>query len=481
MLYNRVIPICFKLCLFCFTKIFSQEQLGLRLDNFAGANALALNPAANATNPLTWDINLAGFGFNINTNIGYLENASVLKATNNAATIGPDPTLKLAHKNDFTLFYNVYSKNRYNFSLNMRAMGPSVSINLKNGHSFGFFTGVRAMASSHSLPYLINPVKLEAIDFNQTFKIEPFKAAGLVWSEIGVNYAYKISSDDSERGITIGANVKYLSSFQGFFVNNYKGTEITQLAQDTFRIDAIRLKAGFTTNYDTDISHQNGTGLGFDVGVVVTTEGGEDTPYGWRFGASLLDLGKINLTNNTEVHDFVANDGFQLDKNNFKDINPVNPRADILNRITQKFSSKAPTKTTNAFQVGLPSALQLQADYAFANNLFINALLIQRVAINEIVLERDNLFAVTPRYETRWVGASMSLIVQNWQQLRVGLNARLAFLSFGTDNLGSWLINGKLSGTDAYIALKINPFTIGFLEGKLGGHKWQKKVNCYRF
>ena len=64
MRFKRIIPLFLPFFSLFLNKIYSQEQLGLRLDNYAGANAIALNPAANAaTNPLTWDVNLAGAGF----------------------------------------------------------------------------------------------------------------------------------------------------------------------------------------------------------------------------------------------------------------------------------------------------------------------------------------------------------------------------------------------------------------------------------
>ena len=83
MISKRIIPLCFTFLIAFSIKNNAQEQLGLRLDNYAGVNALTLNPAANATNPLTWDVNLAGFGAWLNTNLGYIQKASVSKVLNN--------------------------------------------------------------------------------------------------------------------------------------------------------------------------------------------------------------------------------------------------------------------------------------------------------------------------------------------------------------------------------------------------------------
>jgi Family of unknown function (DUF5723) len=462
------------------TSVTAQEQLGLRLDNYAGVNALVLNPAANATNPLTWDINLVGFGAWVNTNIGYLNKANIPKALNNIDKIGPDPSLNLSHKGSPTLLFNINDRTSYGFTAGGRVIGPSLAFKLKSGHSFGIFTGLRSMVSSHNLPSLLNPSEFNKFTLNKAFNVDAFKVAGLAWSEIGLNYAYQFDTD-TEGGVTIGANVKYMQGFQSFFFNNYKGTSAAQNDKETYQINAIRATTGFTTNYDTNPLGQNGKGLGFDIGMVLKTDGGNDKPYQWRLGASLIDLGSITITGAAEVHSFNSNEAFQIKPVDFDSVGKTaNPRTAALSIVDDKISNaKNNTLVGNSYSVSLPSAIQLQADYAFTNNLYVNALVIQRFRINEVALERDNIIALTPRYESRWVGASMPISVINMEKMQVGLNARLAFLSFGTDHLFSWIGHGKLSSTDFYIALKVNPFQLNFLH--LGSRQGGKKVNCYRF
>lgn len=470
-------PLCLLFIGVCCFKISAQEQLGLRLDNYAGVNALVLNPAAHATNPLTWDINIIGMGFWINNNLGYIENANVPKVLKNIENIGPNPSLKLVNKSSATLFYNTRTKTSYSISAGGRIMGPSIVVNLNNGHSFGLFTAARTLLTSHNLPNLVNSEDFHKINYNQSFKVDPFKLSGLAWSEIGVNYALKLNPDN-DKGVTLGVNARYLMGFQGFFLTNYNGTVAAQLNKDTFRIEAIRATTGFTTNYNTQPLQQNGKGLGFDVGAVMITEGGDNKPYQWRFGISLLDLGRITMKKATEVHTFNSNEVFQLETMNLDSLNNSDdPRSAVLEKVNERIAAK--TNVGNNFAMGLPSALQLQADYAFSNSLFINGLLIQRFRLSEVALERENLLAVTPRYESRWWGASMPISVTNMEQLRVGLNARLAFLTFGTEHLLSWIGNSKLSSTDFYFALKINPFRRGSVQD--GGRRSRKKVNCYRF
>jgi hypothetical protein len=483
-MYSKsIIPLCILFFIAFSFKNNAQEQLGLCLDNYAGVNALTLNPAASATNPLKWDINIVGVGAWFNTNLGYIQKASVPKLLNNLYSTGPHPDLNMAYKGTPSLYFNINERNNYSFSLGGRILGPSVALNLKNGHSFGLFTGARFMITSHDVTKLASPVEFNKIKYNQAFKIDPFKVAGMSWTELGLNYAYQFDTD-TEGGLTVGANVKYLQGFQSFFLNNYNGTTASRANKDTFRIDAIRATAGFTTSYDTNLFQQNGGGIGFDIGVVIKTDGGNDRPYGWRLGVSLIDLGNITISGAAEVHSFHSKEAFQLQARDFDSLNVANgsgtnPRAAALAKVDEKISTaQNNTNLGNSFVVGMPSAIQLQADYAFTNNLFVNGLLIQRFRINEVALERENILALTPRYESRWLGASMPISITNMQNLQVGLNARLAFLSIGTERLFSWLGTSKLSGTDFYVALKLNPFQLNlFNKGGSGG----KKPSCYRF
>jgi hypothetical protein len=82
--------------------------------------------------------------------------------------------------------------------------------------------------------------------------------------------------------------------------------------------------------------------------------------------------------------------------------------------------------------------------------------------------------------------------VDDWQKFRAGAALRLGWLYLGTDNIGSFFSANKLSGTDAYIGLKINGFNLHFKQEEKGYklHKEsgsrssgpnRKKIKCYSF
>lgn len=474
------------ICLVLPLTLLAQEQLGLRLDNYSGVNAIVLNPAANATYPLSWDINLMGLGFSIHNNLAYIEKATLGKTIRNRSNIGPDPALNIGFNGTPLVEYNFKTKNRYSASAIARIMTPSFIVRLNSGHSFGIFTGFRTMLTSHSIPKIVNPYEIQQIRRGQTFDIDPFKVRGLTWTELGINYAYTLGGD-TEGGLTLGVNVKNLQGFQGFFADNFSGTKITRLSRDSVRFDNLKAQLGYTTNYDDNLEKPNGSGWGFDVGTMMTIAASDDRPYEWRLGAALLDMGKINMTKNTEVHVFSTKEAFEIYESDFQNLNDKDPLNDALQRFNLRaFNNPKGSLKANSMQFGMPAALQLHADYAFTKNLFINGLLIQRLALGQNILSRDNLLAATPRYESRWLGASLPLSLWNYQQLRVGLSARLAFLTVGTDNLFSFMMPTNLYGTDFYVALKVNPFNLGLSSGsgsRSQGGNWgkNKKVDCYKF
>ncbi len=476
------VGVCFVLPL----NLLAQEQLGLRLDNYSGANAIALNPAAHATYPLSWDINLIGLGFSVHNSLAYIEKTTLGKTIRNRNRIGPDPALNIGFNGTPLLEYNFRTQNQYSGSAIARVMTPSFIIRHHSGHSFGLFTGFRAMLTSHSIPKIANPYEIQQIRRGQTFDIAPFKLRALSWTELGINYAYTIGVD-TEGGVTLGVNVKHLQGFQGVFADNFSGTKMTRLSRDSLRVDNLKAQFGYTINYDDHVENANGSGWGFDIGAMMTIPAPDDRPYEWRLGAALLDLGRINMTKNTEVHVFSTKEVFEIYEADFQNLNEQDPLNDALQRFNLRaFNNPKGSLKGNSMPFSMPAALQLQADYAFTKNLFVNGFLIQRLPFGQNVLSRDNLLAFTPRYESRWLGASLPISIWNYQQLRIGLAARLAFLTVGTDNLFSFMMPTNLYGTDFYVALKVNPFSLGLLSdsgSRNRGGKWgkNKKVDCYKF
>jgi hypothetical protein len=465
----------------------SQEQVGLRLDNYAGVNALTLNPAANHTNPFSWDANLLSFSGFLGNDVGYLAKSSLLSLSGNLKKVGPDPALGAKPSAGTTIFGNFYDRDRTKyFSTSIEAMGPSLSVNLENGHSFGLFTRARFMMSSHNIPKVLGAYEYERQALRQSFKVDAFSVTAMAWSELGVNYSYRLGGKPaSEGGVTFGANARKLFGFQSFCFKNFMGTEMTRLGGDSVRFSSMNIGAEYTNAFkQTDKpTSVNGSGWGFDLGVVMTTPGDGEKPYGWRAGASLVDVGSVTMMQNSEVYNFKMTENTMFRPKEFSKINFADPFKDVAGRVSQKvYGSPDSIKAVyTAVSMGLPTAFVLQGDYAFTKEFFLGAVLVQRMTEStQRALMRDNVLAVAPRYESRWFGGSLNMELLNYSQVRMGMSARIAFLTIGTDHMLSYFAKSKLNGSDFYMALKLNPFKMGSSSGRNKG-KRGKMMGCYRF
>ena len=474
--------------LFPFKQTFAQEQLGLRLGNYAGINGVALNPTAGINNPLGWDINVISAGSFIANDFAFIRDASLSSIKRNIYTIGPAPETKIEYPIKATKYVDFYNQphEKYFSTANFVTL-PSIQMNLESGLSFGVFWGQRAAVVTRQIPIIADPYVQQNITLGTMNRVPPMTVTGMTWGELGFNYAYHIGdSEYSDGGLSVGINVKFLRGNQGFFVENYEGTAVTRLTKDSTRVDAINVKAGFTNNFTDNVLTNNGSGIGFDLGAqFVITSDANDRPYMANISAAFLDLGRLNFRKNTEVHALKLTEPLQVDTKDYLNLDPNDPEGDALRRFNQKLLGKADsTYQGNYFAMSLPSAFSLQGDFAITENIFVNGLLVQRLPMPNYALSRDNILAITPRFESRWWGASLPLSILNYQQVRLGLAARLAFLTIGTDHLLSFLGQKRLSGTDFYLALKVNPFSIGkvgsnggFGSGSGGG----KNAKCYRF
>jgi Family of unknown function (DUF5723) len=471
---------------FIYNNVFSQEQLGLRLGSYAGINGVLLNPTAGVNNPLGWDVNIVSFGTFVANDYIFIRDASVSSFFRNLKTLGPAPETQITVPSQPTHFFDFFNRNHNKFFSSQLFVGlPSFQLNLENGHSFGFFMGQRSALTTRQIPIIADPYE-QTSPLGFRYEVPPMVVSGMAWGEIGFNYAHNMGSE-ADGGLSFGINAKILRANQGFFLQSLNGTAFTRITKDSARLDALNVRGGFTNNFIDNPLANNGFGFGFDIGAqfVVATGDMDYRPYLFRLGASLMDVGLVLFTTNNEIHAVKLTEPVKLDVKDYQNVNKRQPQFDILQQFNQSVFGKPDSSYIGSnFGLGLPTALSLEGDVCFTENFFVNGLLIQRLQMSDFAVSKDNVFAVTPRFESRWLGASLPVSVLNYRQVRLGFAARLAFLTIGTDHLISFLGQKKLSGSDIYFALKMNAFSLGKLGKNVGfwGSKGsRKKAKCYRF
>lgn len=460
--------------------VFAQEQLGLRLDNYAGVNSVLLNPSLPVTSPYKWDVNLISLAGFFDNSYAYVENVSLL-GLRRFSDIRPRPQILDDPENmpDNPLILDYFSNEKKKWaSGSISVMGPSMMLNLDSDWGFALLTQFRTVGQIRQIPVNLDYYRYDAVPMDTEISATPFKGAMMAWGEMGFNAAKKI---ETWYGLmAIGGTFKILGGFEAAFGAVDSDFDITKRGTDTLQIANVNSEFGFTTtnadiyNNNNPMSGINGYGAGMDIGVQFVFEG-RLAKYQWRAGAAIVDIGAIAFSRNTQSYQINKRESFDLVFSNYENLtNPIDASM-VLSEEALGDSTLAFDKTN--FNVWLPAALNLHGDYAFTDNVYLGAAFIQRLPVGRHRVDRNNIITLAPRLEYRWFGLVMPVNFLNYEQVHMGLAARLGLLTIGTDNLGSYFTQREFTGTDFYFALKVNPFNLKGAASQRG----KGQVRCYDF
>jgi hypothetical protein len=104
--------------------------------------------------------------------------------------------------------------------------------------------------------------------------------------------------------------------------------------------------------------------------------------------------------------------------------------------------------------IGLPTAVSVQADYNIYKNFYAAGYWIHPIRFNMHALRRPAQVAVVPRYESQYFEVNLPISVYEYKYPRIGLSARFWFFTIGTERIGTWLGLSNLDGLDIYASIK---------------------------
>lgn len=473
--------------------LFAQEQLGMRLERYAGIYGANINPAHTAFTPHRWELSLLNADVFVENTYAFLRNTSLQNALRNtdkivsvADTSAENPLGSDAILQDFSL-----GNRRMHLVTQVRLAGPSFSFQFGENNTIGLTTALRTHVSSYQIPSVLAYRTISDLPRNQAINIPSVGISGMSWGEIGLHYSRKETDGDIE--VAWGVSPKLLLGFEGFFTRAQSNFDYTQRLGDTVAFGSAQWEYALTTGNLTDDANavqlrRQGMGFGLDMGIAWAMPADDADGYAWRAGVSLIDAGFIRFGSPAQRHAISFDTVLTISGADFPQRD--NPQQ-ILGDVSNAFlGDTAASLQKNAFSMGLPTALSAQVDVQVAPLLYVGALLTQRIPFSRNALKRPSTLAVIPRFEHRWFSASVPLVLNDWRTLRVGAAIRLAWLYVGTDHLGSFFNQDKLSGTDFYIGLKINGFRFkskekGYSlnrERRSGGKgPNRKKIKCYTF
>lgn len=450
--------------------LYAQEMLGIVNSSYAGISGTVINPAVTVTSPFYIDINLAAGDIFAENNYIYM--AKEEYRFSRFFSKNPDyPT----HGTDNSMIvYDYYNtKNKKAFA-STRLIGPSLAITVGR-HSFGFVTGARAVSSSRNVPFDIakfgferhNFPALDGVNFVDKQKIYN---AELAWIENGINYSYVLKQGGLDYWAA-GITVKDLRGIGGSYVYIDNADYILPNA-DTLIINNLNGEAGYSLpiDYQTNEINQNplfrGKGVGIDIGIIYQKKKSEVqneristlcaqtyTPYKFKIGVSLLDIGHVKFTQNAEK--------LQFDNVSAEWDGISNYSNSSVNEITAMLSNQFygnPTEIIkgNEIIIALPTALSVQADVNYYKNWYINGTMVLPLQVSKSGLKRPALLGITPRYETSLFDISLPITLYDWSKPRIGLSARFLGFFAGTEKLGGFFHFSDFTGLDFYFGVKIS-------------------------
>lgn len=463
--------------------LFAQEQLGLKTSTYAGLHSAYLNPAATASYPMQWELNLFSIGAFFDNNFAFITDTSTPDLIRNGEELMPGFNDNSPNSNLKYDFYAETNTTRY-LNLSTKVNGPSLMFKTNNGQSLGIFYNFRLEGGMANIPGTYNYYYFADRFVLDRIPLTPVNFSTMLWSELGAHFSQEIETYQGK--ISFGLNAKFLQGYEATYVDLNNMTYSMSINADTVNVEGVDVNFGYTTtNVDMlDGSDElqrriNGQGVAFDLGFNYIVDGYEDN-YAWKVGISLLDFGSVKFNRNAEAHRIDTENFFEVSEATYKEFTTL---AEVQDQISlDALGATTTSLERNNFRIWVPSAISIQADVNVWEGLFVSGLLMQRLAFADNHLRRGNLLNISPRYQHKWGEIHFPITLYEYKDLNMGLALRLGFLTIGTDNLGSFTKSREYTGTDFYIGLKIFPFSSKLTLGGLNlGGKGGKKVKCYDF
>jgi hypothetical protein len=478
--------------------LFAQYSMGLVNGNYAGVSASLINPSALVNTKLRADINIFSARAFVDNNYLYFPSrkASLIKLVNGAYDYELFPKPYGTGNRMIYTYYN--DKSLKNLYVNARIMGPSFEVAMQN-HNFGLRTGVRMMSSTRRLPYDMANFSYYTMDFrpqqDHYFVRDNYDMSSMAWYEIMATYA-TVFNQGRNNLWSVGVSAGPLFGYGGAYV---KGGDTRYIVYNEKILNVENLNAEFgmslPVDYDNNVRDYydplvRGHGWGMDLGITWLFRNKpyqrripydcykkQFEQYDFKLGVSIIDIGWVNFTNNAQKHVFenVHNNWIRVDDFTYTNINTG------LKTASEWFygDSTASLKGTS-FKIYLPTSLSVQFDYHVKSNWYVNGTAVIPVKYTSPMIENPYVLAVTPRYEGRFFGVNLPLILYDWNNPRIGLSIRIDGLTIGTDNLICFTSAKDFTGADFYVSYRILIRTEGRNPYSNRGacyNNWRTKIN----
>lgn len=472
--------------------VFSQNFLGVSSGNYSGTMALPLNPA-NAVDTRSFVfVNVAGIGFD------FQNNYSRWKAPFSFVrfiTQTVDDKYKNASK-DKILWRQEYLSSSKNKSylkshINGEGRGPAINIDFKK-ISLGIAAGVRyryltsiTQASDNIGRAIVEGTKSANLNGNKYTDNQFYINTGFYNEFFGT--IAKVIIEDDDRMIKIGITGKYYISdmfanisAQSFDFNivtdpNNNRKQIINLPNSQGSTSLASINNGSSASaFLSQMTKISGIGKGFggDAGIIYehrpdmrkysrNNNGNRFVDptinkYDYKIGFSLVDIGYIKFADNNSVSSSEINStNNRILPGDFNKLTGVEQLIESVNNIY----TLSANNIGREFLIYMPASSIFTFDYKIKESIFINLIWRQSFLkqARRGVIGYSGI-SIIPRYETKNIEFSTPISLDNgYQNLNIGLSARLGWFYIGSDNITGWLNTFNPRGLSLYTGLFI-PF-----------------------
>ena len=452
------------------TSLSAQEMLGIVNSSRAGITGSIINPAVTVTSPYYLDINILAGDVFFENNYIYLAKEEYRFSR----FFRKNPQFPTHGTNNNLIAYDYHNTKDKNGYANERLLGPSFAVTVGRS-AFGFVTAARAVMSTRNVPYILAKFMFEKMDYplqnnlnyNHTRNIYN---AELAWAEYGFNYSYVISQQSTDYWAG-GITIKALKGFAGAYM--FGDTEdYIYFDGDTLQVNNLNGEFGYSLplNYETNEYMSSprfrGNGVGVDIGLIYEKKKSDVrneadgklcaqsyTPYKYKIGVSILDIGRIRFNNNAEKLVFENVSGSWAEMSRYK-FTTIRNLTDTLSDMF--YGNHTELIQGNVIDIALPTALSVQVDMNVKNNWYLNGTVVTPLQFSKSGIRRPTIIGLTPRYETARFEASMPITLYDLYKTRIGLSVRYLGFFIGTEKIGGFFHFKDFTGLDFYGGIKIS-------------------------
>jgi hypothetical protein len=450
----------------------AQNLLGLTASPSGGIHRAYQNPAWLADSPHQFYLSLGAANLHVNNNfVRYQAPYSLLRLiTGNV----PDQYRQANGAPQFETDYTAESLDGKpkNGTIWGELRGPAMQLAVGSKTVIGLSSRLRAAGqiwgASEQLLSALRASLASSAFYSIPSRNNEFSVNTNVYAEVAASIGHTLLEAETDK-LMAGLTVKYVVGFtSGYFVN--RGLEYQILPDPSVfgggYMDVSRLAADFGfTSYLNNQSlslrslvngNPPGRGVGFDFGLAYVRQPGRGTadPYGptLRAGLALTDIGSVAYTG--ESYD-IAQQRLRFVPADFNDVRNSEQFVSVLReklRVTEQ-------QNQGSFRSGLPTSLNLSADYGLPSGVGVQVAYWQDLRSNTaIAMHQPTVLAVVPRFEQRWYGAALPLSLVNGTA-QLGLSLRAGPFTIGSDNvvglLGTSQNGLRPRGVDVYAGLSM--------------------------